>query len=60
MLNISCKNIWNFDQNNLHAFVRRRIPPADFCSRLVQNLMLEFLHFLPTARFLFDDEWMQL
>ena len=31
-----------------------------FFSHLLQNLMLDCLHFCPTSGFLFDDKWMQL
>ena len=41
------QNIWYLDQNNLHAFVHHWASPSDNFSHLLQNLMLECLHFFP-------------
>jgi len=55
---MSRKNIWNLDQNNLYAFVRRWAPPSDFFYCLLQNLEFECVHLSPTAGFLVNDERM--
>ena len=43
----SHKNIWYFNQNNLHVFVRQWAFPSDIFSHLLQKLMLKCLHFFP-------------
>ena len=59
------KNIWNPEQNNEGASMRCWTPPSDpflffSASRLPWNLMLECLHFSPSAGSLYVCEWMQL
>jgi len=59
MLDVS-QNIWNFDQNNQIYMLLRLWAPNSFFSfhHLSQNLMLECVHFFPTAGSLHDnDEW---
>jgi len=56
-LNISRKNVWYLDQNNLHASVHRWAFPSDIFNHLLNSeLDVKMSSFLPTAGLLFDDK----
>jgi len=57
---LSRKIIWNLDQNNLHAFVRRWTSPSDDFCHLFQNLMLKMSFSFHCRISLLFHEWKQL